>query len=468
MKPSLELLNRRRVDASRTQTPPSPPIVKLLAFAILSTFGGNAWADAPANPELAALREQIAQLRAEQEAKIAEIRRQTDSTIRSLESSLDRLEGLPPGTSEQKALAAAQAAAVPAVAATAAPAAAPLIDPSRLKVSGDLRLRTQGDYSDNDARNRRSAQVRGRLGATYAISDLVTIGARIATGDPDDPNSTDVQLSNWDDDLQVSLDQAYVQLNFDNLKVYGGKIPQPFTRTELVWDGDVNPQGVSAVYKLPLKNGSAFRANGLFFLVDEQAAGPESTMLGAQLGYDTAALGAWKLDFSGAYYHYNLGSVAGADSGDFRYNLRLPDGSYRSDFHLADVIAGATYTGFGERWPLRIVGDYVKNLGAATNADTGYGLDFLVGKTSKVGDWRFGYGYAVAETDAVLAAFSQDNTGIGSNYRQHMLSVDYVPSPNTVISATWAHYKPYNAVDAGSNDPTDWLDRVRLAFLVNF
>ena len=165
------------------------------------------------------------------------------------------------------------------------------VEKPRLNVNGDLRLRAQGDYGNKDGEDRDSAQIRGRLGATYAVNDRVTVGARLVTGDADDPNSTDVTLSNFDDDFQVSLDLAYAQINFGELKVYGGKIPQPFARTDLVWDGDVNPQGVSGVYKHALRNGGALRANGLFFVVDEQAAGPESTMLGGQLGYDSADAG---------------------------------------------------------------------------------------------------------------------------------------------------------------------------------
>jgi hypothetical protein len=277
-----------------------------------------------------------------------------------------------------------------------------------------------------------------------------------------------VQLSNFDDDLQVSLDLAYAQLNFGDLKLYGGKIPQPFTRTDLVWDSDVNPQGASAVYKHSLSDGAALRANGLFFIVDEQAAGADSTMKGAQLGYDSASLGAWKYDVSAAYYDYQLGSTAGGDSGDFRNNLRNPDGSYLSDFNLGDLILGATWSGAGERWPVRVVGDYVKNVGAETSADTGYGLDLALGRASKQSDWRLTYGYSVAETDSVLAAFSHDNIGIGTNYRLHALTLDYVPLPGTLISAIWYHYEPYSSVDAGTNDVGDWLDRIRLAFLVSF
>lgn len=48
------------------------------------------------------------------------------------------------------------------------------------------------------------------------------------------------------------------------------------------------------------------------------------------------------------------------------------------------------------------------------------------------------------------------------------LTFDYVPLPQTLLTATWYHYKPENAVDAGSNDIGDWLDRIRIAFLVSF
>jgi hypothetical protein len=59
----------------------------------------------------------------------------------------------------------------------------------------------------------------------------------------------------------------------------------------------VNPQSVSAVYKRSLGNGSAFRTNGLFFIIDENAAAADSTMAGAQLGCEFAAIDTLKLDF---------------------------------------------------------------------------------------------------------------------------------------------------------------------------
>lgn len=427
-----------------------------LALALFAAGLAPAFAQTTAPETLAELRRELDALKTEQAER--------DQRIRSIENTLNQLQGVAStSTPAASPPTPAPAAAAPSTAAIAA--GAPASD-DRFKVTGDLRIRAQGDYSDDDGDSRNSGQVRARLAATWSPNDLVTIGARLVTGDPDNPRSTDVQLSNWADDLEASLDQAYIQLNFDKLTLTGGKIPQPFTRTDLVWDGDVNPQGFGATYRTPLASGGTLRANGLFFIIDEQQAGKDSTMLGGQLGFDSPAHGDWRWGLTGGYYHYDLGGVPA--SSDLRSNLVRPDGRHLSDFHLANLIATVNYAGFGEQWPLRLTADYVRNLGAETEADTGYGADLVLGKASSLGDWRFTYGYSMAQTDAVLAAFSHDNIGIATNYRLHALTVDYVPIPNTLLSAIWYHYKPYSAIDAGGNDPQDWLDRLRLAFMVSF
>jgi len=423
-------------------------IKRLCALTLALSALPAAYAQTGEPETIAELRAELSVLRAEQAER--------DRRIQRLEQALERLAGDHTAPATLTIQGGIVEAPVPS---------SPL---ERLKISGDLRLRGQGDWSDADGKNRMSMQLRGRLGATFKVNERITLGARLATGDGNDPNSTDVQLSNWLDDLEVSLDMAYVQFNFGELTVYGGKMPQPFVRTDLVWDGDVNPQGIGAVWKKPLANGGALRMSGLGFVVDESAGGPDSTMLGAQFGYQSPAHGHWTFDIHGAYYHYDLGSIGGADAGDFRSNLRRADGYYLSRFRLANLLFGATYSGLGERWPVRVVADLVHNTGAATDADTGYGIDVFLGKTARPGDWRFGYGYLMAQTDAVLAAFSHDNIGIATNYRLHTLSLDYVPLPKTAINLIWYHYRPDSARDAGTNQPHDWLERLRLAFLVNF
>ncbi len=339
---------------------------------------------------------------------------------------------------------------------------------SRLDLSGDIRLRYETNWSDAGARDRSRVALRARLSGRYRVTDFLTVGGQLATGDPDDPNSTDLTLSNFDDDAIVSLDQAYARLNFGALTLYGGKIPQVFSRTDLVWDGDVSPQGVSATYALPLAPGTRIDAHAVYFLIDESVAGPDSDMVGGQLTLSSKMGRDWQLDLAAGYFDYTLLSIAGADAGDVRSNLIGSDGRYLSDFNLFDAIGSLTYDGLGERWPVRISGDYVHNFGAATLADTGYSVDLVLGRASHRGDWRFGYGFARAETDAVFAAFSHDNLGIATNYRQHSLSIDYVPRDKIVLNATLYRYRPENAVNVGANDADGWFNRLRLNFLVNF
>lgn len=418
-------------------------IALALSLTALSCFAASEPADT-----VQALRAELERMKAEQAERA--------TAMEKLEERLAVLEAAAAGSA---AAPAAPAAAPPAV----AKAAGPL---DKLSVSGDFRLRYEHNSGDADGRDWDRGVLRLRIGAKYAVTDQLIVGARIATGDPDDPNSSDVTLSNFADDLQFSLDQAYARYQVGGAEFWGGKFATPFVRTDLVWDGDVNPQGLGATYAVPFAGGVVKMA-GLYFLVDQSIAGADSSMWGAQLGFDLPVGERFRVDLAGAMYDYSLPGVVGADAGDFRSNLIGPDGKYVSDFDLFDVIAGVSYRG-SERWPLRLSGEYVKNEGARVPGDTAYSLELAAGRSRDRGDWRFGYGYSVAEVDAVLAAFSQDNTTIGTNYRQHSLFLDYSLTDKILLDATWYRYRPYDAAYSGLNDPDDWLDRFRVNFQVGF
>lgn len=346
------------------------------------------------------------------------------------------------------------------------PGAAPPPRAGGLTVNGDLRVRYEANRGDANARNRDRVVMRGRLRAAYPVTRWLTIGGQLATGDPNDPNSTDITLSGFDNDLDVSLDQAFIRLNFGDTLVSLGKLPQPLVRTELVWDGDVSPEGAGITQRLRLSPSTTLRAHGLYFLVDEAPAGRDSSMIGGQLALESRPVPTVAAELALGYYDYRLASLAGGDAGDFRTN-RIIDGRYLSDFNLLDVVGAATWSGLGERWPIRIVGDFVHNFGAR-DANTGFGVDLLAGRITRTRDWRVAYGYAQTEVDAVLAAFSHDNTSIATNYAQHMLSADYVAANNILLNLTYYRFKPLSARFAGANDPRDWLDRFRLNLLVQF
>ncbi len=344
----------------------------------------------------------------------------------------------------------------------------PAVRSSALTVFGDGRLRVESNTANAGAPARTRGVVRARLGAAYALNDRLTAGARLVTGDPDDPNSSDVTLGDFVDDLTVSLDRAYLNYAGDSWNVVGGKFANPFERTDLVWDGDVNPTGAAASVVLPEWNDLALRATGIYSIIDEQALGKDSDMWGGQITVRLTTGGDWELNAAAAYFDYSIGSFANAGPGDFRDNLLVTDGSaYLSDFDLTHAIIEFRYTGLGDRWPLTFTGDWVRNLGAAAGEDLGYSADLVFGRRANVRDWRIRYGYAMAETDAVLAAFSHDNTAYGTNYRQHTLHIEYVLQPDMWLNLTSYYYRR-NRAELSAFGTEDYRSRLRLALNVAF
>ena len=328
---------------------------------------------------------------------------------------------------------------------------------------GDFRVRYEHTSAHAGLPKRNRGALRARLGAAYRVGDSVRIAARLGTGNPDDPNSTDISMGNFVDDLTVSLDQAYVAYTDERLAAFAGKFPNPFVHTEMVWDPDVNPYGAAAHYRLFRSDAVSASLQAMYGVVDEQIAAGDSDLFGGQLSLRFTPAGAWAVDADVAYYDHRIGSLINTTAGDIRDNNLTPDGTaYLSDFDLLNASTSLQYTGFGDAWPLRLTADYVKNLGAAVAEDSGYSLDVLVGNLGRIGHTRFRYGYARVETDAVLAAFSHDNTTYATNYRLHTVDVAYRASYQAYVNLTAFLYRrdDFDLVDQpGSND---WVSRFRL------
>jgi hypothetical protein len=204
----------------------------------------------------------------------------------------------------------------------------------------------------------------------------------------------------------------------------------------------------------------------LYFVIDQQPNDLSSDMGGGQLAV-TANLGKeWKLTAAGAYYDFRVRSLTATDAGDIRTNRLAPGGmAYLSDFDLFDAIVALDYTGLGERFPVRVVGDFARNLAVDDGLDTAWWTDLFVGRLQGPGQVRGRYGYAVVDTDAVLAAFAHDNTTIGSNSETHTLAVDGIPTKGLLLNATLYHFRP-REVPLGSN--RKFQTRLRLNAMVSW
>lgn len=364
---------------------------------------------------------------------------------------------------------AVQPTAVTPVAVASTPPASPsptIETPSRLAVSGDLRLRQEFNWGADDAPDRTRNSLRARLAARYALTDRVTLGARMVTGNADDPNSTDVTIGNFVDDFELSLDQAYTSVKLGGFTLTGGKFANPFARTDLVWDGDVNPQGIALAYRADLSPGLQLDARALHFAIEENVAGNGSAMNGAQLGFTIGDKASWQFAVTGGYYDYRLGSLDTADAGDFRTNQVAIDGRYVSSFELAEVLGSLTYGGLGEKWPVRGTLDYVKNLGASDDVDTGWLAQVTLGTTGHAGDWELWYVHSSVDADAVFAALTQDNIPLATNYLLQAGGASYSLGASTRIEVMLYHYRVKREVSG--LPAADWQDRARINLVFGF
>jgi hypothetical protein len=152
-----------------------------------------------------------------------------------------------------------------------------------IRVDGDMRLRQEFDYLDpsngaqfinfqsvnngsplntnpppgqpltfpvlNSTEDRQQSRARARIGLRADITGTLSAGFRFASGNLSSPVSTNQTLGNDFNKLNFLIDRAWLEYRPDPaLAVWGGRMPNPWQSTELLWDEDLNFDGVAARY----------------------------------------------------------------------------------------------------------------------------------------------------------------------------------------------------------------------------
>jgi hypothetical protein len=372
----------------------------------------------------------------------------------------------------------------------------------RLKWEGDLRVRHQSDLfddgnapqdfnldgkMDNTTEDRERLRVRARLGLTAQVTHNITGGLRLATGNTSDPVSTNQTLGTTANKYSLVLDRAFVKYRpWDWLNVSGGRLPNPFFSTDLVWDDDLNFEGIAAAVNLntqePVTNFKPFAAFGLFPLQEIESSptnlAKDKWLFGAQAGLDWTPSGnsRWRLGL--AYYDYrNISGVRNptplangfydATAPQFRQkgnSLYLidtdannngtaddPIWGLASRYRLANLTAAVDLSHFD---PVHVVlsADVVKNVGydkteMAARMGAGYQARTLGWQTrATVGwpvldrpyNWQVFLGYRYLERDAVLDAFTDSDFRLGGTDSQgFFLGGSFAWDRNAWLSAKW-------------------------------
>src|SRR5713226_1817118 len=187
--------------------------------------------------------------------------------------------------------------------------------------SGDVRLRDEpfigGPSNLSQVRNRERFRLRFNVNAKF--NDDISGGFSVASGDLNDPISTNQTTNQFFTRKPFTIDRAFVTYTphqFKPLALTGGKFAYPWYRTELTWDNDLNPEGVAQTLQWNFKENvpvlRRFAVVGFelpFGEVTRTTASNQSRVQSAVYGGQVQAvweLSKWlKLSTYGAYYDYH-------------------------------------------------------------------------------------------------------------------------------------------------------------------
>src|SRR5258708_5263293 len=114
--------------------------------------------------------------------------------------------------------------------------------------SGNVRLRAEPTFGGptDRSQDRFRERIRLRFNAEAKLNDQLQGGFSLASGDLNNPISTNQTTNQYDTRKPIAIDRAYATYTpswFKPLTLTGGKFTYPWFNTELVWDKDLNPEG---------------------------------------------------------------------------------------------------------------------------------------------------------------------------------------------------------------------------------
>jgi hypothetical protein len=382
--------------------------------------------------------------------------------------------------------------------------------------SGDLRLRAEPTFGGpiDRSQDRFRERIRLRFNAEAQFNDQIKGGLSLASGDLNDPISTNQSLNQYDTRKPIAIDRAYATYNpgwFRPLTLTGGKFAYSWFNTELVWDKDLNPEGASETLafnvETPVLRKIAFVGFQLPFAENKRTSATDKSFYNTMV-YGEQLQTAWqlgsrvRLSAYASYYDWKYAdSVAfsllvpnSASPADGLLVLKsvgeqnsiatvtvtnpvtgaktITSAQFASKFGILDSLAQIDIRTPSERWPLTLIGDFAQNTRACENlaniprtavlsvpcdprARHGYWLEASAGRTLKKGDWQFSYARIVIQREAVLGAFNYSELFPSSDVEIHRPEILYQLFDNVTLQMNGLFGRPL--AEAGNRGPVQPL-----------
>ncbi|HNU31917.1 MAG TPA: putative porin [Sedimentisphaerales bacterium] len=328
-------------------------------------------------------------------------------------------------------------AQTPAAEAKAAPAIPAWIQ--NIKISGDFRYRHELTDDETKTADRNRDRLRARVYVSGKVNEEIDAMVGLASGSDESATNTNQEETDAFSSKPIWLDLAffdYHPASVEGLHVLGGKIKQPYYfpgDSDLLFDTDVRPEGVAAIYNKTLNETLEFFATVAGHYVQERSTEADTSLWVGQAGLTCTIpqLTDGAVTAGAGYFDYGntQGEVAlGTDDDNFRGNTSV-DGTYESDFDI--------FQAFGEvacslaNQPFSVFGELLINTAAESDDDTGYLVGVGIGKCKAPKSWQVTYNYRDLEADAALAALTDSTiAGGGTGVKGHKVSVGYQLAKN--------------------------------------
>ncbi len=314
-----------------------------------------------------------------------------------------------------------------------------------LNPKGDFRFRYQNDNPIGYGKNRDRVRIRLRGGIEPKITGALKVGIGLATGfnnnnidevieDKDLSRSTNQTLGSGFSKKAVSLDLAYAEYSpVDWLTLVFGKMRNPIWEPgDLIWDTDINPEGVAVKFNKELGSNLKLFAGTDFFVLGEYSSSSDPIMYALQAGVQHKITN--KLSYKAALSYYGFSDVRGKRlDGSSLSNTADDDDDLIYDYEnvVAALEVGLKDPFNGPWLPyMYLFAEYVNNCNTrvpGANRD-GYmvGAGFGSEKLSSLSDWQIKYNYGKLAKDAVLDIFpDSDRYGGKTGIWAHELAFNY-------------------------------------------
>jgi hypothetical protein len=282
---------------------------------------------------------------------------------------------------------------------------------SKTKLYGDFRLRYQ--YVDvQDQRSQSQGRYRVRLNLDIEVAEKVKFIFGLASGGNDPRSANQSFGGDWDKD-QININYAYVNYSpFKWLNLEGGKMANPiYTVSQLLWDEDINPEGVAAQIDYPINPCLSLLLNtGAFVLQDNKNNTPtDPWMWVIQPGFSWKSEKGLQAKFAAGYTsfeNFQNNPQQKYSSGTNSYYTVDKVNYYKYKYNLATMTGEVglknPIPGFAPIRYAGLFGEYTNNV-ATSNGKSGYltGLTFGDEKVVEKGQWFFRGDWRRLEKNAV-------------------------------------------------------------------